>query len=156
MPLPTTPRPSSSSEPPSDPTHLSRRELFAATGAGAAALVLERPGPPQPARLVRRSRQQGGAVVFTHTTVVNADTVQHDVALAVENDTIAAIGPTDTILERYPGAEVYDGRGKALLPGLINCHAHMAAVIARGFNEDFGFPNTAGLEISPRSLLREG
>ena len=156
MPRPTTPRPSSSSEPPRGPTHLSRRELFAATGAGAAALVLERPGLPQPAGAVRRSRQQGGTVVFTHTTVVNADTVQHDVALAVENDTIAAIGPTDTILQRYPGAEVYDGRGKALLPGLINCHAHMAAVIGRGFNEDFGFPNTAGLEISPRSLLREG
>ena len=29
----------------------------------------------------------------------------------------------------------------------------MRAVIARGFNEDFGFPNTAGLAISPASLL---
>ena len=66
------------------------------------------------------------------------------------------IGPTDTILEQYPGAEVYDGRGKALLPGLINCHAHMAAVIARGFNEDFGFPNTADLEISPAQAFDVG
>src|SRR6185503_4317769 len=67
---------------------------------------------------------------------------------------IAAIGPTDTILKTYPNAEVYDGRGKALLPGLINCHAHMAAVLARGFNEDFGFPNSARLAIQPTSLLR--
>jgi cytosine/adenosine deaminase-related metal-dependent hydrolase len=98
--------------------------------------------------------EQSATVVFTHTTVVNADSVQNDVALAVEGQTIAAIGPTESVLEMYPRAEVYDGRGKALLPGLINCHAHMGAVIARGFNEDFGFPNTAGLAISPNSLLQ--
>ena len=156
MPRPTKPRPSSSSEPPRGPAHLTRRELFAAAGAGGAALVIDRGGLTAGAPSRTDGTQQGGTVVFTHTTVVNADTVQHDVALAVEDDRIAAIGPTDTILEQYPGAEVYDGRGKALLPGLINCHAHMAAVIARGFNEDFGFPNTADLEISPRSLLQEG
>ena len=96
---------------------------------------------------------QSATVVFTNTTVVNADSVQNDVALAVEGTTIAAIGPTETILAMYPRAEVYDGRGKALLPGLINCHAHMGAVVQRGFNEDFGFPNTARLPISPNSLL---
>ena len=85
---------------------------------------------------------------------MNVDAVQDDVALAVEGDTIAAIGPTDAILKTYPQAEVYDGRGKALFPGLINCHAHMAAVLARGFNEDFGFPNAARLAIQPGSLLR--
>jgi cytosine/adenosine deaminase-related metal-dependent hydrolase len=76
------------------------------------------------------------------------------VALAVDGDTIAAIGPTAAILKTYPQAEIYDGRGKALFPGLINCHAHMAAVLARGFNEDFGFPNAARLAIQPASLLR--
>jgi len=62
-------------------------------------------------------------VVFSHTTVVNADAVRNDVALAVQGDTIAAIGPTDEVLQAHPRAEVYDGRGKALFPGLINCHA---------------------------------
>ena len=42
---------------------------------------------------------------------MNADAVQHDVALAVEGDKIVAIGPTDANLEAYPQAEVYDGRG---------------------------------------------
>jgi cytosine/adenosine deaminase-related metal-dependent hydrolase len=84
---------------------------------------------------------------------VTVDAVHNDVALAVEGDTIAAIGPTDPILEAYPQSEVYDGRGKALLPGLINCHAHLAATLARGFNEDFGFPNSARLAIQPTSLL---
>jgi cytosine/adenosine deaminase-related metal-dependent hydrolase len=48
---------------------------------------------------------------------------------------------------------VYDGRGKALVPGLVNCHAHLAATIGRGFNEDFGFPNSARLALQPASLL---
>jgi cytosine/adenosine deaminase-related metal-dependent hydrolase len=96
----------------------------------------------------------GRAVVFANTTVFStADLVQHDAALAVQGDTIAAIGPTDEILKRYPQAEVYDGRGKAVLPGLINCHAHLAATLARGFNEDFGFPNSYRLAISPNSLI---
>lgn len=130
--------------------NISRRQLLAGAGVGAAALLLERSG-------LQAQAPRGTAattVVFSHTTVVNADAVHDDVALAVEGDKIAAIGPTDQVLKTYPHAEVYDGRGKALFPGLINCHAHMAAVLARGFNEDFGFPNSARMEIQPASLLQ--
>lgn len=125
---------------------ISRRQLLSGVGAGAAALLLERRGieaQPRPSR----------TVVFAHTTLVNVDAAQDDVALAVDAGTIAAIGPTDQLLRAHPNAEVYDGRGKALFPGLINCHAHLAATIARGFNEDFGFPNSARLAVQPASLL---
>jgi 5-methylthioadenosine/S-adenosylhomocysteine deaminase len=125
---------------------LSRRELLAGAGAGAAALVLERSGV--------QAQQAAKVVVFARTTVVTVDAVQNDVALAVDGDKIAAIGPTDSILRRYPNAEVYEGRGKALFPGLINCHAHLAATLERGFNEDFGFPNSARLAVRPASLLQ--
>ena len=125
--------------------NISRRELLA--GAGAAVLLLDQRG-------LEAQPPSGTTVVFTHTTVVNVDAVQDDVALAVAGDRIAAIGPTDQILQTYPRAEVYDGRRKALFPGLINCHAHMAAVLARGFNEDFGFPNSARLAVQPASLLQ--
>jgi 5-methylthioadenosine/S-adenosylhomocysteine deaminase len=127
--------------------NLSRRQLLAGAGVGAAAFLLEPRG-------LQAQTAPSTTVVFSHTTVVAADAVHDDVALAVEGDRIAAIGPTDPILETYPRAEVYDGRGKALLPGLINCHAHMAAVLARGFNEDFGFPNSARLAVQPASLLQ--
>ena len=93
-------------------------------------------------------------VVFSHTTVITVDAVYEDVALAVQADTIAAIGPTDEVLKAFPNAQVYEARGKALLPGLINCHAHLAATLARGFNEDFGFPNSARLAVQPASLLQ--
>jgi cytosine/adenosine deaminase-related metal-dependent hydrolase len=129
----------------SSAAHISRRQLLVGAGAGAAALVLEQSG---------LQAQAGRPVVFTHTTVINADDVRQDVALAVQGDRIVAIGPSDQVLKTYPNAEVYDGRGKAVLPGLVNCHAHLAATIARGFNEDFGFPNSARLAVQPNSLLQ--
>ncbi|SVB27348.1 uncharacterized protein METZ01_LOCUS180202, partial [marine metagenome] len=131
-------------------SNLSRRELI--LGAGSAGLLL-RSSRLRAESVAKKNSQQGSTVVFTHTTVVNPDAVHKNVALAVEGSEIVAIGPTERVLEMYPRAEIYDGRDKALLPGLINCHAHMGAVIARGFNEDFGFPNTANLAVSPNSLL---
>jgi cytosine/adenosine deaminase-related metal-dependent hydrolase len=95
----------------------------------------------------------GGTVVFTHTTVVNADQVRNDVALAVQGNRIVAIGPTQEIVPRFPGAELYDGRGKALLPGLVNCHTHLAQTLGRGWNEDYGFPNSSRLPVRLASLL---
>ena len=96
--------------------------------------------------------------VFTHTTVVTVDpgqTVLHDVALAVDGDTIAAIGPTEVVLQSYPQAEIYDGRGKAIFPGLINCHAHLTATLNRGITEDFGFPPALHLPAPAHSMLSE-
>ena len=96
--------------------------------------------------------------VFTHTTVVTVDpgqTVLHDVALAVDGDTIASLGPTEEILQAYPQAETYDGRGKALFPGLINCHAHLTATFNRGITEDFGFPPALHLPAPAHSMLSE-
>src|SRR5262249_13962200 len=124
---------------------ITRRELLA--GAGAAAVLLERSG-------LQAQAPSTSAAVFTHTTVVAVDAVQNDVALAVAGDAIAAIGPTDQLLRAYPQADVYDGRGKAIFPGLINCHAHLSATLERGFNEDFGFPNSAKLAMRPASLLQ--
>lgn len=132
-------------------TNLTRRELIAGAGAGAAALLLE--GRDAGARDVGAQPSAGPVVVFTSTTVINPDLVQNDVALAVQGDRIAAIGPTDQVLKTFPQAERYDGRGKALFPGLINCHAHLAQTLSRGFNEDFGFPNSYRLPVSPTSLI---
>jgi 5-methylthioadenosine/S-adenosylhomocysteine deaminase len=96
------------------------------------------------------------ATVFTQTTVVTVDpgqTVLHDAALAVENDRIVALGPTPAVLQAYPAADIYDGRGKALLPGLINCHAHLTATLNRGITEDFGFPPALHLPVPVQGLL---
>ena len=126
---------------------LTRRDLLVGATAGAATLLLEPHG-------LQAQQPAARPTVFANTTVINVDTVQDDVALVVQGDRIAAIGPTDAILKQYPNADVYSGRGKALVAGLVNCHAHLAATLARGFNEDFGFPNSAKLAVQPNSLLQ--
>ena len=129
---------------------ISRREAIIGAGAALGASLLA------PASLQAQAADNGAATVFTHTTVVTNDSDRRtlrDVALAVRHNVIAAIGDTDDILERFPQADIIDGRRKALLPGLINCHAHLAATIAKGFNEDYGFPNSLDLPESPASLL---
>jgi 5-methylthioadenosine/S-adenosylhomocysteine deaminase len=126
---------------------ISRRELLGGAGAVAASMLVD-------PSLVQAQPATQRAIVFSHTTVVNPDRTQDDVALAVAGSTIAAIGPTDQILKQFPNADVYDGRHKALFPGLVNCHAHLTATLQRGFNEDFGFPNSAKLPVSPASLLQ--
>ena len=151
--MPKAPRDRASSpESPRGSAAISRRELLAGAGAGAAALFLEKGGIH--AQTPSAQAPSGRPVVFTHTSVVNPDSTREDVALAVQGNTIAAIGPTDEVLKQYPNADVYDGRNKAILPGLVNCHMHMSAVLSRGFNEDFGFPNSVQLKVSPGSLLQ--
>src|SRR5262245_38892863 len=128
------------------PTHITRRELLAGAGAGAAALLIDPRGP--------QAQTATPTDVSASTTVVTVVAVLNDVALVVQGDGIAPIGPTVQVTRAYPRADVYDGRGKALFPGLINSHAHLAATLQRGFNEDFGFPNSARLAMQPGSLLQ--
>jgi cytosine/adenosine deaminase-related metal-dependent hydrolase len=130
---------------------LNRRELLVAAGAMLGGSIA-----PQSTLTAQTRTSAGRAVVFADTTVVTNDPERRtllDVSLAVQDGLIAAIGDTGDVLERYPDAEIYDGRRKALLPGMINCHAHLSATIAKGFNEDYGFPNSLTLEESPASLL---
>jgi len=128
--------------------HLSRRQLLAGAAVTLGSTLMDS----------RLQAADTNTLVFTHTTVVTNDaawTEYRDVALAVQNGLIAAIGPSDEVLAMFPGSETFDGRGKALLPGLMNCHAHLTATLERGFNEDFGFPNSYQLPMSPRSLISD-
>jgi len=133
------------------PESNNRRKLLVSAGAALGASLL-----PRSSLLAQSDRDAGSTTVFAHITVVTNDRDRRtlrDVAVAVQNDVISAIGNTDEILQQFPLADVYDGRRKAILPGLINCHAHLSATIAKGFNEDFGFPNSLNLEEGPAGLL---
>ena len=66
---------------------------------------------------------------------------------------IAEIGPSDEIEARYPDADRVDGRGRAVFPGMVNCHTHMLATADRGILEDFGFPTTLRFPTTGRGLL---
>lgn len=94
--------------------------------------------------------------VIANTTVVTGDagrTVLRDAGIAISEARIVSVGQTAEVRQAHPDAEVMDGRGKAVFPGLINCHTHLLATGDRGILEDFGFPTRLAFPVSARSLL---
>ena len=101
-------------------------------------------------------------IVFKNTTIVTVgpgESILYNAALVVDANRITDIGPTEDVLGRlgdiHNTAEIIDGHGKAILPGLINCHAHLTATLNRGITEDFGFPPDLNLPVQVQSLLSE-
>ena len=96
------------------------------------------------------------ATVIKNTTIVTVGpggTILHDSAIGIEDGRIAALGPSEKVIARLPGAEVIDGRGKAVFPGLINAHTHLLKTINKGILEDTGFPTTLRFPEDTRSLM---
>lgn len=78
-------------------------------------------------------------ILLTHGTVVTLDPgrrIIEDGAVALEGDRIAAIGPTAELAATYPGAEVIDCAGKAVLPGLIDAHGHAGHSLIKTLGAD--------------------
>ena len=46
-------------------------------------------------------------------------------AVAIEGDTIVAVGAETELAQRYPDAEYVDAQGGVIMPGLVNCHTHI-------------------------------
>ena len=96
--------------------------------------------------------------VIKNATIYTGDpgrTLHHDGAIAIEGNRIVGLGPTSEILAGHPAAEHVEGSGKAVFPGLVNCHTHLLATLDRGILEDFGFPTTLRFPVTARSLLTQ-
>ncbi len=73
--------------------------------------------------------------LITHATIVTMNDdreILHDAALAIEGDRIAALGANDYVRAQFPEAEIIDGTGKVVLPGLINAHTHISMSLQKG------------------------
>lgn len=76
-------------------------------------------------------------VLFTDITLVtmlDKAPVLHSACLGVADGKIAYLG------RKRPDADVkreIDGRGRVLMPGLINCHTHLPMTILRGYADDY-------------------
>ena len=67
------------------------------------------------------------SIRIDHGFVVTMDPERRcleDGSVVIENDRITAVGPTSEIAALHPADEVIDARRKAVLPGLIDTHAH--------------------------------
>jgi 5-methylthioadenosine/S-adenosylhomocysteine deaminase len=73
----------------------------------------------------------------TIVTMDESRRVIADGAIVIEQDRIAEICKRDELNKSlYPGYENLDARGKAIFPGFINAHTHVAMQLFRGICED--------------------
>jgi len=92
-----------------------------------AAWVLVLPAEAQDVWLVT-----GGLVV----TMDEAGTLVPDGTVAIRGGRIEAVGPTVSLVGRYPGARSLDATGRIVMPGLINTHTHVPMTLFRGLADD--------------------
>ena len=79
-----------------------------------------------PALLKSLLKTPVGAVAFQNVQMFDADARKFlaDHTVVVDKGRITAVGPSKSV--KVPaGAQVIDGRGKTLLPGLWDCHMHL-------------------------------
>ena len=73
------------------------------------------------------------AVVLT----MDEDFNQYDPgAVAINGNSIEAVGPQDKILNEYSADEILDAERKILMPGLVNAHTHVPMTLLRGLEDD--------------------
>jgi imidazolonepropionase-like amidohydrolase len=101
------------------------------------------------------ARRPATPLIFRHVGVFDAvaKVVRSDQAVVVTGNRITAAGP-DATVQAPAGAEVIDGRGKTLLPGLWDMHTHLGGTdgllhIAAGVTSarDLGNDTTTLLEL---------
>ncbi len=57
-------------------------------------------------------------------------------AVLIEKDKIVAVGKTSDLTEKFPEANREDFGEAVLMPGFVNCHAHLEITAMRGFLDD--------------------
>lgn len=78
-------------------------------------------------------------LLLTGGTVVTMDaawTIIPDGAVAVQGRQIVAVGPAAELADRYAPRETVDCAGCAIIPGLVNGHAHVPMSLLRGMVAD--------------------
>ena len=78
-------------------------------------------------------------LIIKNATVLTMDeklSVYSPGALAVDGDSIQAVGPQTEVLESYTSDDIVDAGGKILMPGLVNAHTHVPMTLLRGLADD--------------------
>ncbi len=84
----------------------------------------------------------GASTLIRGARVFDGERSRDATGVLLTGNTIAAVGPG---ADAPAGAEVVDGRGATLLPGLIDCHAH--ATDARALGQALAFGVTTELDM---------
>jgi len=76
--------------------------------------------------------------------------VKERVAIAVDGEKIAAVGPVDELERRFPDAEMIDCGGRVITPGLVDSHTHAIFGRARYEEQEMRASGVGYMEIARR------
>ena len=78
-------------------------------------------------------------IILANGTVVTMDqsytTIQNG-AVAIQEETVVAVGDALTIQRSYSAEETVDCSGLTIIPGLVNAHTHVPMTLMRGLADD--------------------
>jgi predicted amidohydrolase YtcJ len=104
-----------------------RRHFLSGAGAAAAVVAVAGPAQGEGARLPGAPATPAADIVLRNGKIITIDpasTVTQ--AIAISNDKIVAVGPNDAMASHTgPATRVVDLKGKAVIPGITDGHAHM-------------------------------
>lgn len=80
-------------------------------------------------------------ILIKNATIVTQNSnrqIIKDGAILIEGEKIADIGQSTKLEKKYTKAKkkMIDGRGRVIIPGLINAHTHAAMTLLRGYADD--------------------
>ena len=117
------------------------RGRAAAPAAPTATAARRRAAPERPAA-AREAPASGGAgalMLLDNCTVVTMDAerrILRDAAIAIQGNSIAAVGKSSEIRPLYPDEPVRDLHGWVVTPGLVDGHVHLPQAILRGCGDE--------------------
>lgn len=78
----------------------------------------------------------------TILTMDEADRVIEHGAVALQGNSIVAVGPRNEILATFYSERILDGRGKAVMPGLVDTYGHAGHGLVKGlYHPDLPWPS---------------
>ncbi|GAW91042.1 amidohydrolase [Calderihabitans maritimus] len=92
---------------------------------------------------------QDGLIIPMDKSLADGGELHYTGDVAVEQGKIVAAGPEGTIPADWKPDKIIDARGKAVLPGFINCHTHAAMTLFRSYADDLPLMQWLGEKIWP-------
>lgn len=91
-------------------------------------------------------------LLLTHGLLVTQDdqrTIIPDGAIAINGDSIVAIGPTAEVVPHCAPRTILNAEGNAVFPGLVNIHTHLFQTGVKGLGEDMAVQEWVSTVTAP-------
>ena len=76
-------------------------------------------------------------ILIKNCQVLNPDmTVSSTCSVGIKDSWIKKIGPTDELMADSSASEIIDGKGKLVMPGMVDGHTHTCQQLLIGLDAD--------------------